>query len=274
MASSGVVKAFLCSLDGTYNFPLMPKLTTIGRENCDILIINNSVDQQHAVIEFNNEDCSFTIHDLNSINGTYINDCRLSNASLLLTENDTIKFGFNGQAFNLCIQNIQSNVATAIPPIGLHRQSYNHNFISCQQQQQQQQRNQQTLQQERNSFFLNNFNNTSATTTTTTTIRVPTKPNHASLRHRPSSSHSLHNRKETIKINSCIKDLVGGCENSQPTEFRCQNQCNTERVDSITYRQDTEKTFDRLLLVEREIHAKEVSAKNATIKELKDTVSL
>ena len=43
MASTGVAKAFLCSQDGTYNFPLMPKLTTIGRENCDIIImvINN-----------------------------------------------------------------------------------------------------------------------------------------------------------------------------------------------------------------------------------------
>ena len=32
------IKGFLCSQDGTYNFPLMPKLTTIGRENCEILI--------------------------------------------------------------------------------------------------------------------------------------------------------------------------------------------------------------------------------------------
>ena len=31
-------KAFLCSQDGTYNFPLSAKITTIGRENCDIVI--------------------------------------------------------------------------------------------------------------------------------------------------------------------------------------------------------------------------------------------
>jgi hypothetical protein len=31
-------KAFLCSIDGTYNFPLLPKVTTIGRDNCDIII--------------------------------------------------------------------------------------------------------------------------------------------------------------------------------------------------------------------------------------------
>ena len=36
--SSLSIKGFLCSQDGTYNFPLMPKLTTIGRENCEILI--------------------------------------------------------------------------------------------------------------------------------------------------------------------------------------------------------------------------------------------
>jgi hypothetical protein len=31
-------KAFLCSIDETYNFPLLPKVTTIGRDNCDIII--------------------------------------------------------------------------------------------------------------------------------------------------------------------------------------------------------------------------------------------
>lgn len=36
--SSANPKAFLCSLDGTYNFPILPKLTTIGREGCDIVI--------------------------------------------------------------------------------------------------------------------------------------------------------------------------------------------------------------------------------------------
>ena len=35
---TSAIKGFLCSQDGTYNFPLMPKLTTIGRENCEILI--------------------------------------------------------------------------------------------------------------------------------------------------------------------------------------------------------------------------------------------
>lgn len=32
-------KAFLCSLDGTHNFPLTQRITTIGRENCDIIIV-------------------------------------------------------------------------------------------------------------------------------------------------------------------------------------------------------------------------------------------
>ena len=31
-------KAFLCSQDGTYNFPLTLKITTVGREKCDIII--------------------------------------------------------------------------------------------------------------------------------------------------------------------------------------------------------------------------------------------
>ena len=32
------MKAFLYSQDGSYAFPLAPKVTTIGRENCDISI--------------------------------------------------------------------------------------------------------------------------------------------------------------------------------------------------------------------------------------------
>jgi len=278
MASPSVVKAFLCSQDGTYNFPLMPKLTTIGRDNCDILIINNSIDLQHAVIEFNDEDSSFTIHDLNSLNGTFVNDCRLTNASTLLTENDTVKFGFNGQAFQLCIQQQQQpTLVTPIPPIGLHRQSYNHNFMSTLQQRTHQPQQQQQ-QQQRNGFFLNNFNNsnTTATTTTTTTIRVPAKPGHASLRQRPSSSQGVHSRKEAIKINSCIKDLAGSESVMQSCECRCRSQCgggNGGRVDSGTYRQESARNSDRLLMAEREIHEKEVTAKNAEIKQLKETVS-
>ncbi len=32
------MKGFLYSQDGSYAFPLGPKVTTIGRENCDISI--------------------------------------------------------------------------------------------------------------------------------------------------------------------------------------------------------------------------------------------
>lgn len=32
------MKGFLCSQDGAYAFPLGPKVTTVGRENCDISI--------------------------------------------------------------------------------------------------------------------------------------------------------------------------------------------------------------------------------------------
>ena len=38
------MKGFLYSQDGSYAFPLGPKVTTIGRENCDISI---SVSKHH-----------------------------------------------------------------------------------------------------------------------------------------------------------------------------------------------------------------------------------
>ena len=45
-------KAFLCSIDGTYNFPLLPKVTTVGRDNCDILINVSFVLFTSSIIHF------------------------------------------------------------------------------------------------------------------------------------------------------------------------------------------------------------------------------
>ena len=61
---------------------------------------------QHAVIEFNEDENSYLIHDLNSLNGTFINDCRVQNASVKINEEDIIRFGFNGLTFQLLINQI------------------------------------------------------------------------------------------------------------------------------------------------------------------------
>ena len=51
-------------------YKLTKQRTSIGRNrNCQIVINNNSVSKDHAIIEFD-EDYNCTIKDLNSSNGT------------------------------------------------------------------------------------------------------------------------------------------------------------------------------------------------------------
>ena len=62
------------------------------------------MDLQHAVIEYSEDEFCYLLHDLNTTNGTFVNDCRIQNASVRLTENDTIRFGFNGIPFQIVLQ--------------------------------------------------------------------------------------------------------------------------------------------------------------------------
>ena len=69
-----------------------------------------NIDSQHAVIEYCENENTFVIQDLNTVNGTYINDCRVQNAAIRLAEQDVIRFGFNGMPFQFLLQghNIQT----------------------------------------------------------------------------------------------------------------------------------------------------------------------
>lgn len=67
------------------------EITSIGRKNNnDIVIDENFVSSEHACIEKFKGD--YWLTDLNSTNGTYINDCRATKKVLLQT-NDVIKIG-------------------------------------------------------------------------------------------------------------------------------------------------------------------------------------
>ncbi|CAF0869380.1 unnamed protein product [Didymodactylos carnosus] len=90
------MKGFLYSQDGSFAFPLGPKVTTIGRENCDISINSPHVDGQHALMEYDDDSRCFILKDLNSTTGTYVHDCRIQNAAVRLADGDTVRFGFNG----------------------------------------------------------------------------------------------------------------------------------------------------------------------------------
>ncbi|KAK3757836.1 hypothetical protein RRG08_049118 [Elysia crispata] len=106
-----MMKAYLKGADGTL-FPLLPKVTTIGRENCDFTIQLPGVDYQHCVVEYSEPEDCFVIQDLNTAQGTYVNEVRVQNAAVRLAPGDQIRFGYNGQPFELQVDN-QTQIATA-----------------------------------------------------------------------------------------------------------------------------------------------------------------
>ena len=74
-------------------YKLSKQRTSIGRNrNCQIVINNNSVSKDHAIIEFD-EDYNCTIKDLNSSNGTYVNGEKLKTTPMKLRTGDKIQFG-------------------------------------------------------------------------------------------------------------------------------------------------------------------------------------
>ncbi|CAF0920949.1 unnamed protein product [Rotaria sordida] len=109
------MKGYLYSEDGSCAFPLGPKVTTIGRENCDISINSPQVDNQHALIEYDDEQRCFILKDLNSSTGTYVHECRVQNAAVRLADRDFIRFGFNGLPLEFRIE--QQQQETTMPSI-------------------------------------------------------------------------------------------------------------------------------------------------------------
>ena len=74
-------------------FKLTKQRISIGRNKASQIVINNNtVSKDHAIIEFD-EDYNPTIKDLNSSNGTYVNGEKLKNIPLKLRNGDKIKFG-------------------------------------------------------------------------------------------------------------------------------------------------------------------------------------
>ncbi|CAF4812814.1 unnamed protein product, partial [Rotaria sp. Silwood1] len=111
------MKGYLHSDDGLYAFPLGPKVTTIGRENCDISITSPHIDNQHALIEYDDEQRCFILKDLNSSTGTYVHECRVQNAAVRLADGDFIRFGFNGLPLEFRIEQQQQQQETTMPSI-------------------------------------------------------------------------------------------------------------------------------------------------------------
>ena len=58
----------------------------------------------HAVIKYNPADSSFTLHDIDSVLGVYVNDCRVRNSAVKLEHNDIIRFGYTGIPYEFLLE--------------------------------------------------------------------------------------------------------------------------------------------------------------------------
>ncbi|XP_070207721.1 forkhead-associated domain-containing protein 1-like isoform X3 [Littorina saxatilis] len=108
------MKAFLKGQDGSF-FNLAPKVTTVGREGCDLTIQVQGVDYQHAVVEYCEQEDCLVLQDLNTAQGTYVNDVRVQNAAVRLAPGDRIRFGYNGSPYELQIE--QTSTGMTCPPV-------------------------------------------------------------------------------------------------------------------------------------------------------------
>ena len=73
--------------------------------NYDILQ-DGHADQQHAVVQYNEQSGDFCIRDLNSLNGIFLNSSNFRNATSPLCHGDTIAFSENGQSFVFCVSQV------------------------------------------------------------------------------------------------------------------------------------------------------------------------
>jgi len=76
----------------------------------------------HAIIKYHASDASFTLRDINSVLGVYVNDCRIQNSAVKLEHNDLIRFGYTGIAYEFLLecQPKVLNPFTADPVKALH----------------------------------------------------------------------------------------------------------------------------------------------------------
>ncbi|XP_022340674.2 forkhead-associated domain-containing protein 1-like isoform X1 [Crassostrea virginica] len=115
------MRAFLRGHDGN-DHQIQSKLTTVGCEGCDVLIKTVGVDVQHAVIEYNDQENVFVLKDLNTAQGTYVNDCRIQNAAIRLAPGDQIKFGYMGTLYEFVVDTQQS---VSCPPVRTQQTVWN-----------------------------------------------------------------------------------------------------------------------------------------------------
>ncbi|GCC19405.1 hypothetical protein chiPu_0021067, partial [Chiloscyllium punctatum] len=101
------MKGYLKFSNGIY--ALKTKTTTIGRlKESALCLENRGIDDRHALIELNDSENCFVVQDLNSSNGTFVNDCRIQNAAVRLAPGDVLRFGIGGDTYELLVETVPS----------------------------------------------------------------------------------------------------------------------------------------------------------------------
>ncbi|XP_056628437.1 forkhead-associated domain-containing protein 1 isoform X1 [Triplophysa dalaica] len=96
------MRGYLKTLNWVFKFKT--KRTTIGKhKDSDLCLQNGGVDECHAIIDWCEEESCYYISDLNSVHGTYVNDCRIHNATVRLSPGDQLHFGYGGSTYELII---------------------------------------------------------------------------------------------------------------------------------------------------------------------------
>lgn len=91
------------------SFEITRKIMTIGRDEVnDIVLYSEHVSREHAVIELS--EGRFTLRDLNSVNGTYLNNTRIF-SEVTIDQGDEISFG--GVKFEFSVQRYRPSSGSA-----------------------------------------------------------------------------------------------------------------------------------------------------------------
>ncbi|XP_038629650.1 forkhead-associated domain-containing protein 1 isoform X1 [Scyliorhinus canicula] len=108
------MKGYLKSSNGIYT--LKTKTTTVGwLEASDLCLQNAGIEDRHALIELSDQENCFVLQDLNSSEGTFVNDCRIQNAAVRLAPGDVLGFGVGGDTYELMVETVPS---VFCPPVG------------------------------------------------------------------------------------------------------------------------------------------------------------
>lgn len=60
---------------------------------------------EHCKIDYSEQDGCYVLQDMNTSQGTYVNEVRVQNAAVRLAAGDLIRFGYSGQTYELVLEN-------------------------------------------------------------------------------------------------------------------------------------------------------------------------